>query len=218
MSFQQEAASWMFPSQLSTSPIPSIGANAPSTPKLQLPDSNEKPTILTFLRHCGCPFAEKTFLSLRAAASAHPSITFVAVSHSDQSATDKWLQAVGGAQNVRIIVDTERELFARWGLGVSSFWHVLNPASMWSVYKLGKEHGIVSIAPTQSMPRLESRGMCQGYIVLRRKLLNANSGTGLRRVGVDGKSVEALLWIEMEWSGGVRLLGGRTGYRTLRNL
>lgn len=147
----------MFPSKLSTSPVPSVGANAPSISKLQLPTSDEKPTILTFLRHCGCPFAEKTFRSFRAAASTHPSLNFVAVSHSDQSATHKWLEAVGGAENVRIIVDSERELFARWGLGVSSFWHVLNPASMWSVYKLGKEQGIWN-RPTESGNRWQTSG------------------------------------------------------------
>ena len=138
----------MFPSQLSTCPIPSIGANAPSTSKLQLPPPDKKPTILTFLRHCGCPFAEKTFRSFRTAASAHPSINFVAFSHSDQSATNKWLDAVGGAASVRVIVDCEKELFAHWGLGVSTFWHVLNPASLWSVYKLGTEQGIVSSFPS----------------------------------------------------------------------
>lgn len=154
MTFQQEAASWIFPSHLSTSLIPSIGANAPSGSKLQLPTSDEKATILTFLRHCGCPFAEKTFQSFRAAASAHPSINFIAVSHSDQAATNTWLEAVGGADSVRVIVDSERELFARWGLGVCSFWHVLNPASMWNVYKLGKEHGIVSDFPGLLFPSL----------------------------------------------------------------
>lgn len=147
MTFQQEAASWIAPSRLPTSPVPSIGATAPSISKLQLPTSDKKPTILTFLRHCGCPFAEKKFLTFRAAAFAHPSINFIAVSHSDQSATHKWLEAIGGAENVRILVDNERELFAHWGLGVSSFWHVLNPASLWNVYKLGKEQGIVSSFP-----------------------------------------------------------------------
>ena len=134
----------MFPSHLSISPIPSIGANAPSTSKLQFSNTDEKPTILTFLRHCGCPFAEKAFRSLRAVAFANPSVNFVAVSHSDQSATDKWLEAVGGAGNVRIIVDCERGLFARWGLGVSGFWHVLNPTNLWNAYRLGKDQGIVS--------------------------------------------------------------------------
>ena len=144
MTFQQELASWTFPAHLSPSLKPSIGANAPSTSNLQLPSPDEKPTILTFLRHCGCPFAEKTFLSFRAAACAYPSINFVAVSHSDQSSTEKWLKAIGGAENVRIIVDSDRELFAQWGLGVSSLWHVLSPASMLNAYKLGRDQGIVS--------------------------------------------------------------------------
>lgn len=170
MTFNQEAASWAFPSQLSTSPVPSIGANAPSVSQLQLPTSDEKATILTFLRHCGCPFAEKTFLSFRAAASTHPSINFVAVSHSDQIATDKWLEAVGGADNVHVIVDSERELFARWGLGVSSFWHVLNPASMWNVYRLGKEHGIVSSFPSLLFPSSYPT-RCGNASSLNRKLL-----------------------------------------------
>ena len=75
---------------------------------------------------------------------AHPSVNCVAVSHSDQSATAKWLEAVGSAGNVRIIVDCERKLFACWGLGVSGFWHVLNPTNLWSAYRLGKDQEIVS--------------------------------------------------------------------------
>ena len=144
MTFQQEVASWTFPSQLPYSPIPSIGANVPSTSQFHLPEPDGKPTILTFLRHCGCPFAEKTFLSFRATASIHPSIHFIAISHSDQSATEKWLKAIGGAGNVRVIVDKDRELFAQWGLGMCSFWHVLSPAGLWNVYKLGRAQGIVS--------------------------------------------------------------------------
>lgn len=217
MTFQQEAASWIFPSQLSTSPVPSIGTkpSSTSTSKLQLPNPHEKPIIITFLRHCGCPFAEKTFQSLRAAASAHPSIDFVAVSHSDQSATGKWLEAVGGADKVRIIVDAERELFAHWGLGVSSFWHVLSPASMWSVYQLGKEQGIVSSFSSPWFPNAHlnlsrEKTRRRKTSSLKRDLLTKNSGTGQRKVGVGGRLVEALRWIGVEWSDGEGLLGGRT--------
>ena len=81
---------------------------------------NDNPTVLASVCLCGCPFSEKTFLSLRATASAHPSIEFVDVSHSSQSGTDKWLTAIGVAENIRIIVDSDRELLARWGLSVSS--------------------------------------------------------------------------------------------------
>lgn len=90
-------------------------------------------------------------------AEAHPSIRFVAVSHSDQGSTTGWLTAVGGAGKVEIIVDAERELYARWGLGVSSFAHTLSPWSMWSVYKLGKEEGIWN-RPTESGSRWQTAG------------------------------------------------------------
>ena len=163
MTFQQEVASWTFPSKLPSTSIPSIGANVPSTSQLHLPEPDGKPTILTFLRHCGCPFAEKTFLSFRTTASVHPSIHFIAISHSDQSATDKWLEAIGGTGNVRVIVDKDRELFAQWGLGTCSFWHVLSPAGLWNSYKLGRDQGIVSnfsepfVPPI--MPQFDLRAM-----------------------------------------------------------
>ena len=165
MTFQQELASWTFPSQLSSSPTPSIGANVPSTSLLHLPDPDGKPTILTFLRHCGCPFAEKTFLSFRATASVHPSLHFIAISHSDRSATDNWLEAMGGAGSVRVIVDKDRELFARWGLGMCSFWHVLSPAGLWNAYKLKRDQGIVSkslLSPFFHRPcPISTRETCQ---------------------------------------------------------
>jgi hypothetical protein len=41
-----------------------------------------------------------------------------------------------------MIVDTERQLYAGWGLGVSSTWHVLNPWSIYSAYKLAKDEKI----------------------------------------------------------------------------
>ena len=157
MTFQQELSSWLSPTKVPISPAPSLGSEAPSTPKLLLPDPSGKPTIHTFLRHCGCPFAEKTFLSFRSAASAHPNIRFIAVSHSDQASTEKWLEAVGGPGAVQVVVDSTRETYARWGLGVSSLWHVLSPGGLWSVYKVGKEDNIWN-RPTESGSRWQTSG------------------------------------------------------------
>ncbi|TAQ86207.1 hypothetical protein B7494_g5469 [Chlorociboria aeruginascens] len=86
--------------------------------------------------------AEKTFLELRRLANKHPSLCFIAVSHSSPRATEKWVAALGGAWAVRVVVDEERELYARWGLGVSSTWYVLNPWTQMAMAKLGKEQGI----------------------------------------------------------------------------
>ncbi|KAI9814180.1 MAG: hypothetical protein M1827_003346 [Pycnora praestabilis] len=157
MSFRQEATSWLFPRALDTAPAPTIGARAPSTDKLTMPNADGKPTIIAFLRHCGCPFAEKTFLNLRSTAEAHPHTQFVAVSHSDSDATNKWLAGVGEASPVQIIIDPDRELYARWGLGLSSTWHMLSPWSLWSVIKLGREEGIWN-RPTESGTRWQTAG------------------------------------------------------------
>ena len=155
MTYQQELKSWLAPSSVPTSSSPSIGSPAPSIPNL--PNTSGRPLLVTFLRHCGCPFAEKTFLSLRSHASSHPNITFVAVSHSDKAATDKWLESVGGADQVEVIVDSERKIYAEWGLGISSFWHVLNPQGMWNAFKLGKEEGVWN-RPTESGSRWQTGG------------------------------------------------------------
>lgn len=71
---------------------PSVGAHAPPT---SLYVHQDLPVVIGFLRHCGCPFAEKTLLALRRLAERHREIRFIAVSHADEEATQSWLQEVG---------------------------------------------------------------------------------------------------------------------------
>ncbi|KAF2115178.1 hypothetical protein BDV96DRAFT_646197 [Lophiotrema nucula] len=151
-----ELQSWMFPTNLATSGPPEVGHKAPETQKLHIGNDGE-PTIVTFLRHCGCPFAEKAFLNLRDLASKHSNIRCIAVSHSDKPSTDKWLEELGGADKVEIVIDESRQTHADWGLGVSSFWHVLNPFSLYSVYTLGKKENIWN-RPTESGSRWQTAG------------------------------------------------------------
>jgi hypothetical protein len=87
----------------------------------------------------------------------HPEIRFIAVSHSTQDATDKWVVEVGGEWEVEVIVDTERDIYAHWGLGASTTWHAMNPWSMWSAYRLGKDEGIWNRA-TESGSRWQTSG------------------------------------------------------------
>lgn len=56
-----------------------------------------------------------------------------------------------------MIVDDEREIYAAWGLGVSSLWHVLSPWSLYSVYTLGKQDNIWN-RPTESGNRWQRAG------------------------------------------------------------
>ncbi|KAF2005843.1 hypothetical protein P154DRAFT_551166 [Amniculicola lignicola CBS 123094] len=157
MTWQTELQSWRFPTNITTSGPPAVGQKAPETSKLGGLGKDGKPVVVTFLRHCGCPFAEKTFKSMRDTAPTHPDIRFIAVSHSDQEATNRWLEALGGPADVEVVIDPERESYAAWGLGVTSFWHVLNPWSLYAVYTLGKQDNIWN-RDTESGTRWQSSG------------------------------------------------------------
>lgn len=102
--------------------------------------------------------AEKVFLKLREAADQNPNIHCIAVSHSDQPSTEKWVKDVGGAGKVEVLVDHERHLFAVYGLTASSFWAVLNPWSLSNVVNLGKQEGIWN-RPTESGSRWQTAGL-----------------------------------------------------------
>jgi hypothetical protein len=98
---------------------------------------------------------------MRSAAARHKEdIHFVAVSHSDRASTDHWLASLpkfSENMDVDIIVDDQRQIYAQWGLGVSSIWHVLNPWSLVSVYRLGRQEGIYN-RPTESGTRWQTSG------------------------------------------------------------
>ncbi|KAF2772175.1 hypothetical protein EJ03DRAFT_341881 [Teratosphaeria nubilosa] len=157
MSFYQELGSWSAPRGPSLSSSPTVGFQGPSTDRL--PTGHGRQTIVAFLRHCGCPFAEKTYLNIREVARAHKDIDFTAVSHSDEASTKRWLQSLpqagSGPANLSMIVDPELELYAKWGLGPSSYAHVLNFSSLQEVWRLAKEEGI-SNRPTESGRRWQT--------------------------------------------------------------
>lgn len=144
---------------LNTNEKPVIGHKAPDTPKLEL--TSGRPAVITFLRHCGCPWAEKTYLNLRDIAKEHSEIDFVAVSHSDDASTHNWLQSLpqagSGSSNLKVIVDDKLETYAAWGLGVSGWGHALSPFQLWNVIKIGREEGIWN-RPTESGSRWQTSG------------------------------------------------------------
>lgn len=81
--------------------------------------------------------AQKTFLALRTLANKHQfnNLTCIAVSHSSQAATQKWLDLLGGAWNVQVIIDEDRAIYAAWGLGLGSVWYYFNPATQTAAWK-----------------------------------------------------------------------------------
>lgn len=153
--FWKELESWKTPQTKDVASPVQVGSKAPSSPQLSLPDG--KPTVVLFLRHCGCPFAEKSFKTLASLSDTYPQVHFVAISHSSSSATDQWIPQVGGAWAVDVVVDENRDIYAQWGLGTSSTWHVLKPSALWSVISLGKSEGIWN-RPTESGSRWQTSG------------------------------------------------------------
>ncbi|EGO57705.1 hypothetical protein NEUTE1DRAFT_81510 [Neurospora tetrasperma FGSC 2508] len=122
------------------SPVPLVGGRAPQSEQIRFPSA--KPTVVLFLRHCGCPFAEKAFRLLTALSVSHPNLHFLAVSHSSPSDTDAWVIDVGGEWEADVIVDESRALYAKWGLGTTSTWYAYKPWALWNTYKLGVAEGI----------------------------------------------------------------------------
>ncbi|KAI0014134.1 hypothetical protein F4779DRAFT_560838 [Xylariaceae sp. FL0662B] len=139
-SVNQEAESAKAPPTKEVAPVPAVGSKAPVNPNLELP--SDKPTIIVFLRHCGCPFAEKTFKALTAASTAYQQVHFIAVSHSSPEATEQWVIEVGGNWEVQVVVDFERELYGQWGLGLSNTWHVLGPLTLYKTFQLSKNENL----------------------------------------------------------------------------
>ncbi|KAK4186410.1 hypothetical protein QBC35DRAFT_412782 [Podospora australis] len=96
-----------------------------------------KKVLVVFLRCVGCAFAQKTFTNLRSISRKYgpERIACIAISHSSREATQKWIDLLGGAGGVKVIIDEERALYASWGLGLGSVWYVLNPTSQVAGFK-----------------------------------------------------------------------------------
>lgn len=78
-------------------PLPEVGAQAPSVPLggVDLSSGIGKPALVAFVRHCGCPFAEKEVKILSEQARAHPEVQIFVVQHSREKETQEWFESLG---------------------------------------------------------------------------------------------------------------------------
>lgn len=100
--------------------------------------------------------AERDFKRLQKVAEQHPAIRCIAISHSNNLSTRKWLQAIGGHDKVHVIVDDGRTIYAKWGLGVAGWTHMA-PGAFWTLYMLARREGIRN-RPTESGSRWQTAG------------------------------------------------------------
>ncbi|KAH7316795.1 hypothetical protein B0I35DRAFT_263755 [Stachybotrys elegans] len=115
---------------------PRIGQPAPRDVDRKLRLGGGRRTLIVFLRCVGCAFAQKTFLHLRTISNRYNgAINCVAVSHSSEQATKKWIDLLGGAWNVQVVIDEDRAIYAAWGLGLGSMWYLFNPTTQMQGWK-----------------------------------------------------------------------------------
>ena len=79
-----------------TSPLPEVGSLAPAPiGNIDFTRDHKFPTLVAFVRHCGCPFAEKEVHLLAAEAKKNSDLHVVIVQHSELAQTQQWFEDVG---------------------------------------------------------------------------------------------------------------------------
>ncbi|KAI0883899.1 uncharacterized protein GGS22DRAFT_166347 [Annulohypoxylon maeteangense] len=170
------AQAWLspVPPPVPVAECPKPGDLAPLDRDRQLTFGGGKPVIVLFLRCVGCAFAQKSFLALRDLAIKNQGrLTCIAVSHSSREATWKWVDILGGAWNVEVVIDEDRAVYAAWGLGLSNFWYMFNPTTQMQGWK---EKGWLGIKVANSLQRTGSF----------KQDATANSTTSATTTGVGG--------------------------------
>lgn len=126
------AQAWLspVPPPVPVAETPKVGDLAPLDRDRQLTFGGGKKVLVVFLRCVGCAFAQKTFLVLRTIANRYQgNLQCIAVSHSSKEATRKWMDLIGGAWNVEVVIDEDRAIYAAWGLGLGTVWSMFNPTT-----------------------------------------------------------------------------------------
>ncbi|KAI1779234.1 hypothetical protein F4818DRAFT_243450 [Hypoxylon cercidicola] len=150
------AQAWLspVPPPVPVAECPKPGDLAPLDRDRQLTFGEGKPVVVLFLRCVGCAFAQKSFLALRELAIKNQGrLTCVAVSHSSKEATRKWVDLLGGAWNVEVVIDEERAVYAAWGLGLGNIWYMFNPTTQIQGWK---EKGWLGIRVANSVQQTGS--------------------------------------------------------------
>ncbi|ETS74095.1 hypothetical protein PFICI_13961 [Pestalotiopsis fici W106-1] len=133
------AQAWLspVPPPVPVADCPKVGDLAPLDRDRQLSMGGGRRVVVLFMRCVGCAFAQKSFLALRAMANRYQStgLRCIAVSHSSPEATRKWIDLLGGAWNVEVVVDEDRAIYAAWGLGLGTVWSMFNPATQREAWK-----------------------------------------------------------------------------------
>jgi hypothetical protein len=95
-----------------------------------------RPTVIAFLRHVGCPFAEASMRELVSLADAYAQLDVFAVSHAPDGDTRDWCAAIGGCGRVRVIIDVERAHYRAWGVPRTDWRHFAGRRALVGVWRM----------------------------------------------------------------------------------
>ncbi len=127
--------------------MPFIGLSKPKqqavSEKLDIGDkvpdglaSHEQFSLIVFLRHTGCPFAEAMLKDLSELADEHSELQCVAVCHGEADIAQAWLNKFELSSELDIYIDDNRRLYGEWGVGYSNILHLANPKMVMSLASL----------------------------------------------------------------------------------
>ena len=160
------------PPALAVRAVPEPGDQARSLPVRLEPD---RAAIVAFLRHTGCPFAERTMQLLREHAETSPAVQWIAVSHASETDTERWRREIGGSGRVLVISDPSRRSYAEWGLGRTSLGHFLGRDSLAAVASLARE-GVRNRHPAGTRWQSAGTFALDGHGTIRWSTLPAHAG------------------------------------------
>jgi hypothetical protein len=124
-------SSFAKPKEVDLAPTPQVNESVPVLPRL-----GSGPSIVAFLRHIGCPFAEATVRQMIELRAVHPDVSFVAVTHSPEQPSFAWCEQFGGPGSVRVLSDPERISYGAWGVGLTDRQHFAGRESIAAVRRL----------------------------------------------------------------------------------
>lgn len=131
------------------SSFPELETQAPAAiDNIDLRAGTGKPTLVAFVRHCGCPFAEKEVKILGQAAKENAKLHVIIVQHSQEDETRKWFTRIGGEEALpdksryTLVADPDRKIYAAWGIGQLGWTGMINGTVMKALKVLKDDEGI----------------------------------------------------------------------------
>jgi AhpC/TSA antioxidant enzyme len=92
--------------------------------------------LVCFLRHTGCPFAEELCKQASSISEANPELNVIVVAHGEEPIARAWFDEIKLAPSITALVDPDRDLYGRWGLGYCDASELMAPKVLWRVGSL----------------------------------------------------------------------------------